>query len=69
MAEVYEAFVRGEGGFVVAVDAAAVVYSAVGGFDHPSSRLDDKPVAGLGPDTTSTLTPALLAAAATVWSV
>jgi hypothetical protein len=46
LAEVDEAFVRCQVGFVVAVDAAAVVDPAVGAFDDPTSRLDDEAVAG-----------------------
>jgi hypothetical protein len=64
LAEDEESFVGGEGGFVVAVDPAAVVDSAVGAFDDPAAWLDDEPWPGLGPDTISTLTPALAAAAA-----
>ena len=47
MAEGEESFVCGEGGFVVAIDPAAVVDSAVGGFDHPA-WLEYGPVAGFG---------------------
>jgi hypothetical protein len=36
--------VGGEGGFVVPVGAAAVADLTVGGFDHPTVRLDDEPV-------------------------
>jgi hypothetical protein len=61
-----EAFVSVEGDFVVTVQAAAMVDPAVGAFDHPASRLDENPQPGFGPDTTSTVTPALVAASATV---
>jgi hypothetical protein len=40
-----EAFVCGQGGFVVAVDAAAVVGPAVGVFNDPAAGLNDELVA------------------------
>lgn len=40
---------RSEGGFVVAVDAAAVVDPTVGAFDHPASGLDGEAVVGFRP--------------------
>jgi hypothetical protein len=46
LAEDEEALVGGEGGFVVLVGAAAVADSTVGGFDHPTVRLDDEPEKG-----------------------
>jgi ABC-type arginine transport system ATPase subunit len=48
LAEDGEALVSGEGDFVVAVRAAAVVDPAVGAFDHPAAWLDDEAVAGFG---------------------
>ncbi len=41
-----------ERGFVVVVEAAAVVDPAVGGFGHPASWLDDESVAGCHRDDT-----------------
>lgn len=49
MAVVDEVFVGGRGDFVVVVGAGVVVDRAVGAFDHPTSRLDDEPVAGFWP--------------------
>jgi hypothetical protein len=40
LAEAQKAFVRCEGGFVVAVEAAAMVDPAVGAFDDPAARMD-----------------------------
>ena len=37
---------RVEGGFVVAIEAAAVADPAVGAFDHPAAWLDDEAAAG-----------------------
>ena len=67
--EVDEAFVRGEGYLVVVVDAATVVDPAVRRFDHPAAGLDDEAAAGFGPDTTSTVTPASVAAVVTACPV
>jgi len=41
-----ESCVGFEGGFVVAVQAPAVVDPVVGAFDDPSARLHDEPAAG-----------------------
>jgi hypothetical protein len=49
LAEDEESCVGFEGGFVVAVQARAVVDPAVGGFDDPSARLHDEPAAGFEP--------------------
>jgi hypothetical protein len=49
LAEVDEFFVCGQGGLVVAVDAAAVVDPAVGAIDDPAAGLDDQPVARFRP--------------------
>jgi hypothetical protein len=65
LAEEEESFVSVEGDVVVAGDAATMLDPAVGAFDHPARQLDDEPVAGFGQDTTSTVTPALVAASAT----
>jgi S-adenosylmethionine hydrolase len=59
-----EAFVRGQGGFVVAVDAAAVVDPAVGAFRRPIVAVETmKPCPDVDPD------PALATAPVTVWIV
>lgn len=47
MAEHQEAFVGVKGDFVVAVEPTAVVDPSVGAFDHPPSRLNGEPAAGL----------------------
>jgi hypothetical protein len=48
LAEDEEAFVGGEGEFVVAVEAAAVVDPSIGGFDDPPAWLDAEPAGGFG---------------------
>jgi hypothetical protein len=69
LAEGEESFVGLEGDLVVAVQSWAVVDSAVGGFDDPAASMDDEAASGFGPDATTTVTPALAVASATVWPV